>query len=154
MNKKPNIILIFPDQHRGDVMGCMGDPVVITPNLDKLASEGVLFTQCFTNSPLCIPARATLMTGLYVSDHGIINNNMEAKSSSQSHVRNIRDTGYHTAVIGKTHLYEHRANSEGFHTNDKIDVIREWGFDDIHEITGPIASIRLNSPYTDYLKEK
>ncbi len=151
MNKKPNIILIFPDQHRGDIMGCMGDPVVITPNLDKLASEGVLFTQCFTNSPLCVPARATLMTGKYVSEHGVINNNMEASSSSQSHVRNIRDAGFHTAVIGKTHLYQHIAGND---TNDKIDVIREWGFDDIHEITGPIASIRLDSPYTEYLKEK
>ena len=154
MNKKPNIILIFPDQHRGDIIGCMGDPVVITPNLDKLASEGVVFTQCFTNSPLCIPARATLMTGKYVSDHGIIDNNKEASSSSQSHVRNIRDAGYHTAVIGKTHLYVHGANSEWNHTNDKIDVLREWGFDDIHEITGPIASIINDSPYTDYLKEK
>ncbi|HEC38859.1 MAG TPA: DUF4976 domain-containing protein [bacterium] len=151
MKKPPNIILIFPDQHRGEIMGCMGDPVVITPNLDKLASEGVVFTQCFTNSPLCIPARATLMTGKYVSEHGVINNNMEASSSSQSHVRNIRDAGYHTAVIGKTHLYQHTA---GDNTYDKTNVIREWGFDDIHEITGPIASIRLDSPYTDHLKEK
>jgi choline-sulfatase len=154
MTEKPNIILIFPDQHRGDVVGCMGDPVVITPNLDKLASEGVVFTQCFTNSPLCIPARATLMTGEYVSDHGIINNNVEASSSSQSHVRNIKDAGYYTAVIGKTHLYVHGGNSSWKHTNDKIDVLKEWGFEDIHEITGPIASARINSPYTDYLEEK
>ncbi len=154
MMTKPNIILIFPDQHRGDILGCMGDPVVITPNLDKLAAEGVIFTQCFTNSPLCIPARATLMTGKYVSDHGVINNNLEASSSSQSHVRNIRDAGYHTAVIGKTHLYVHGRNLEETHTKEKIEVIKEWGFDDIHEITGPIASIRLDSPYTDYLKEK
>ncbi len=151
MKKKPNIILIFPDQHRGEIIGCMGDPVAITPNLDKLASEGVLFTQCFTNSPLCIPARATLMTGKYVSEHGVINNNMEADSSSQSHVRNIRDAGYHTAVIGKSHLYQHNTENN---TDDKVDVIREWGFDDIHEITGPIASIRYDSPYTEYLKEK
>ena len=154
MSKQPNIILIFPDQHRGDILGCLGDPVVITPNLDKLASEGVLFTECFTNSPLCMPARATLMTGKYVSDHGVINNNIEAKSSSQSHVTNIRDAGYHTAVIGKTHLYVHGANQGWGHTNEKIDVINEWGFEDIHEITGPIASIRINSPYTDYLKEQ
>ncbi|HEC38657.1 hypothetical protein LCGC14_0553450 [marine sediment metagenome] len=151
MNKRPNIILIFPDQHRGDILGCMGDPVAITPNLDMLASEGILFTQCFTNSPLCVPARATLMTGQYVSEHGVINNNMEASSSSQSHVRNIRDAGYHTAVIGKTHLYQHIAGND---TKDKINVIREWGFNDIHEITGPIASIRHDSPYTDYLKKK
>ncbi|MHA2130805.1 MAG: sulfatase family protein, partial [Promethearchaeota archaeon] len=154
MNKKPNIILIFPDQHRGDVMRCTGDEVVIMPNLDKLAAEGVVFTNCFTNSPLCIPARASLMTGKYVSEHGVINNNMEARSSSQSHVRNIRDAGYHTAVIGKTHLYQHGGGQEWNHTNEKIDVLKEWGFEDIHEITGPIASIQNDSPYIDYLKEK
>ncbi|MHA1991467.1 MAG: sulfatase family protein, partial [Candidatus Hodarchaeales archaeon] len=99
-------------------------------------------------------ARATLMTGEYVSDHGIINNNVEASSSSQSHVRNIKDAGYYTAVIGKTHLYVHGAKVGWNHTNEKIDTLKEWGFEDIHEITGPIASARINSPYTDYLKEK
>ena len=115
MSKKPNIILIFPDQHRGDILGCMGDPVVITPNLDKLASEGVVFTECFTNSPLCIPARASLMTGEYVSDHGIINNNREASSSSQSHVRNIRDAGYYCqGDHGASHRYGvYRGNHDG-----------------------------------------
>ena len=60
---KPNIVLFFPDQHRGDAMGCDGNPAVQTPNLDRLADSGVLFERCYTSSPLCMPARASLITG-------------------------------------------------------------------------------------------
>ena len=55
MADRPNIVLIFSDQHRGDTMGCVGHSVVLTPNLDKWASEGVVFRQCNPNSPLCMP---------------------------------------------------------------------------------------------------
>jgi len=154
MPEKPNIIYIFSDQHRGDTLGSVGHPTVITPNLDKLASEGVNFTQCCTNSPLCMPARASMMTGKYVSEHGIWTNNDEADALSPSHVRNIRDAGYHTAEIGKTHLYQHGFGKTWKNTMDKVEVLRDWGFVDTHELTGPLASGRHDSPYTDYLKQK
>jgi len=153
MPEKPNIIYIFSDQHRGDTLGSVGHPAVITPNLDKLATEGVNFSRCYTNSPLCMPARATMMTGQYVCEHGIWTNGNEAASLSPSHVRNIRDAGYHTAIIGKTHLYIH-GESTWKDTREKIQTLNEWGFVDTHELTGPLASGRHNSPYTDYLKEK
>ncbi len=158
MAEKPNIIYIFSDQHRGDTLGSVGHPAVITPNLDKLASEGVNFTRCCTNSPLCMPARASMMTGKYVNEHGVWTNFLEANPCGPSHVRNIRDAGYHTALIGKTHLWVHgergerRQNSR--HTKDKIGILEDWGFVDTHELTGPIATIVNDSPYTDYLKEK
>ena len=76
MADKPNIILIFPDQHRGDTMGCAGNPAVRTPNLDRLAAEGVTFQACSTNSPLCMPARASLISGQYVNKHGVWNNSI------------------------------------------------------------------------------
>ena len=158
MPEKPNIIYIFSDQHRGDTLGSVGHPAVITPNLDKLASEGVNFTRCCTNSPLCMPARASMMTGQYVSEHGIWTNFVEANPNGPSHVRNIRQAGYHTALIGKTHLWIHGGRGEGrqtsVHTKDKISILEDWGFEDIYELTGPIASIVVHSPYTDYLKEK
>ena len=153
MSKKPNIIYIFSDQHRGDTLGSVGHPAILTPNLDKLASEGVNFINCFTNSPLCMPARASMMTGQYVCEHGIWTNNNELDPMSPSHVRNIRDAGYHTAVIGKTHLYRHGVGSWK-DTREKIDVLKDWGFIDTHELTGPLATGRHDSPYTDYLKEK
>lgn len=151
MADKSNIILIFPDQHRGDTMGCAGNPVVRTPNLDRLATEGVNFGRCSTNSPLCMPARASLISGQYVNQHGVWNNAMVADRHGPSHVRNIRDSGYHTAVIGKTHLYSHKGAR---HTNEYVQELRDWGYQDSHEITGPIASIRVDSPYTDHLAEK
>jgi len=148
---KPNIILIFPDQHRGDTMGCRGHPVVQTPNLDRLAAEGVLFEQCCTNSPLCMPARASLISGKYVNEHGVWNNALEADRYGPSHVRNVRDAGYHTAVIGKTHLYRHQ---DAGHTNNHVAKLEDWGYLDTHEVTGPLASVVVDSPYTDYLAQK
>ncbi|MBL7174465.1 MAG: sulfatase-like hydrolase/transferase [Desulfobacteraceae bacterium] len=155
MSNKPNIVFIFSDQHRGDTTGSVGHPVIRTPHLDRIASEGVNFTRCSTNSPLCMPARASMMTGQYVCEHGVWNNNLEANPIGPSHVRNIRDAGYHTALIGKTHLWIHGGVPEGTnHTKDHAHILEDWGFEDIHELTGPIASIRNDSPYTDYLEEK
>jgi choline-sulfatase len=151
MAKKPNIILIFPDQHRGDTMDCTGNPVVRTPNLDRLAAEGATFTRCCTNSPLCMPARASLISGQYVNEHGVWNNSIVADRHGPSHVRNVRDAGYHTMVIGKTHLYLHQGAG---HTDKHVQKLRDWGYEDSHEITGPLASIATDSPYTDYLNEK
>lgn len=150
MASKPNIVLIFPDQHRADSMGCAGHPAIRTPNLDRLAAEGVRFGRCCTQSPLCMPARASLVTGQYVHEHGTWGNSSFPDRGGPSHVRNIREAGYHTALVGKTHMWVHG----GGHTNDHLDEMREWGFDDIHELTGPIASRRTGSPYTDYLEEK
>lgn len=154
MSDKPNIVFIFSDQHRGDTMRCSGHPVIRTPNLDRLASEGVNFTRCSTSSPLCMPARASMMTGQYVCEHGVWNNDLEADPDGPSHVRNIREAGYHTALIGKTHLWEHGGTNAGIHTNDKKDILKRWGFEDTHELTGPIATVPTDSPYTDYLKDK
>ncbi|MDP2919261.1 MAG: sulfatase-like hydrolase/transferase [Dehalococcoidia bacterium] len=148
MPEKPNIVLVFPDQHRADVMGCAGNPVAQTPNLDKLASEGVLFKRCNTNSPLCMPARTSVITGQYVSEHGVWSNNINGNEKGPSHVRSIRDAGYHTAVLGKTHLYTHGRR----HTDEGKQILRDWGYTDIHELTGPLASRAMDSPYTDYLE--
>ena len=151
MPQKPNILFIFPDQHRGDAMGCAGHPSVITPNLDRLASEGVTFNRCYTNAPLCMPARASLMTGKYVCDHGVWNNVALADpKESPSFVRNIKESGYHTAVIGKTHLWSH---AEPINTREKKSILEDWGFEYIHEMTGPRASIWVDSPHTEYLEK-
>jgi Sulfatase len=59
---RPNILLIFPDQLRAQALGCMGNPDVRTPNLDRLAAEGIVFRQTLANTPVCCPARANLLT--------------------------------------------------------------------------------------------
>ena len=147
---KPNIIFIFSDQHRADSMACVGHPVVITPNMDNLASEGVVFNRCYTNSPLCVPARNTIASGLYVSQHGAWNNVMQADRNGQSHIRNIRDAGYHTAVIGKTHLLE---RYDG-HVKYQEHKLNDWGYEDVTAIGSTVNTGRVDNAWTDYLEEK
>ena len=62
---QPNIILIITDQQRWDTIGALGSPWMKTPNLDRMAAEGTAFTDCFTTSPLCVSARASLFSGCY-----------------------------------------------------------------------------------------
>ena len=104
-----------------------------------------------------MPARASMMTGQYVCEHGVWNNLAQADPAGPSHVRNIRDAGYHTALIGKTYLWIHDSWVRGdryTHARDFIPVQNDWGFEDVHELHGPLASIRNDSEYTDYLAEK
>ncbi len=149
---KPNILFIFSDQHRGEALSCVGDSPILTPNLSRMASEGALFTRCHTNGPLCMASRASMMTGQYLRQHGVWDNTIECDANSPSHVRNIRDAGYHTALVGKTHLYVHGGIGAG-HSRDKVQILKDWGSDDIHELHGPHASGVHPSPYSDYLTE-
>ena len=151
MTKKPNVVLIFSDQHRGDALGCVGNPVVRTPNLDGLAAEGVAFGGCNANSPLCMPARASLMTGMYVNEHGAWGNRHEADRHGPSHVRNIRDAGYCTAVIGKTHFRLYQADDG--HTRDHAAGLRDWGYEYVHETKETIPSATHRCYYSDFLAE-
>ena len=66
--KKPNIIFILSDQQRPDTCGCYGQELNVTPNLDKMGGEGVLFTNAFTCQPVCGPARSCLQTGKYATE--------------------------------------------------------------------------------------
>ena len=132
MADQPNIDLIFSDQHRGDALGCVGNTAVRTPNLDGLAAEGVVFNNCNTSSPLCMPARASLLTGQYVNEHGAWGNRNEADRFGQSHVRNIRDAGYCTAVFGKTHFRVPQMDAG--HTRDRAHELNDWGYEVCHEV--------------------
>ena len=151
MADRPNIVLIFSDQHRGDALGCAGNPAVRTPNLDALAAQGVVFRNCSTSSPLCMPARASLITGQYVNEHGAWGNRHEADRYGPSHVRNIRDAGYCTAVIGKTHFRV--PQSDAGHTRDRTADLNDWGYEFTHEI-GETPSATNRNDYDDFLGEK
>ena len=73
-NGKPNIVVIISDEHNAGVLGCYGNRIVQTPNLDKLAAGGTLFENCYCNSPLCVPSRLAFTAGKYVSRVGAWNN--------------------------------------------------------------------------------
>lgn len=99
-----NVVFLFPDQMRAQAMGCMGNPDVKTPHLDRLASEGVLFRNHFANSPVCCPARAIILTGKYAHTNGMVANDLRLRESETSMAELFAEAGYRTGFIGKWHL--------------------------------------------------
>ncbi|MDA3799060.1 MAG: sulfatase-like hydrolase/transferase [Kiritimatiellae bacterium] len=104
MSEKPNIIFFFVDQQRWDTCGCYGQPLDVTPNLDKMAKDGVLFKDAFTCQPVCGPARACLQTGKYATEIGCHTNNKMLPLEEKTIAKILNRNGYETGYIGKWHL--------------------------------------------------
>lgn len=147
--KKPNILLIFTDQLRADALGCTGGWVK-TPNIDRIASEGIRFENCVTNSPVCIPARVSLATGLYPHNTGIWHNfQYDMPADTDTWMQVVKEAGYRTSLFGKTHLHRHRGD-----LRDRDDLMHAYGLDDIDEIGGPRASACVLSNMTEKWRDK
>lgn len=101
---RPNLLLICTDQQRFDTLGCYGNQYVETPTLDRLASEGVLFENCYVQNPICSPSRASLMTGRYVHSHGLWTNGNTIPDHEELFTQTLADNGYDCGLIGKLHL--------------------------------------------------
>ena len=112
--QKPHIILLMADQHRGDAMNCMGNPSVITPNMDALACEGTLFTNGYSSTPSSTPARAGLLSGLSPRHHGMLGYGRVGQQYRYEMPQMLRDLGYYTFGIGKMHWYPQKS-LHGFH---------------------------------------
>lgn len=152
--KKPNILFIFADQMRADCLGSVPGSQVISPHLERLSAEGVTFTRCMSNSPLCVPARSSLHTGQLVRENGCWSNRVGPDKDGPSHVRNIRDAGYHTAVIGKTHLWRDGPGGKpGRHVRECEHLLHAMGFEHCHEVNDPVETRNMGCYYTDYLAE-
>jgi arylsulfatase A-like enzyme len=104
MAERPNFIFIITDQHRADHLGCYGNAVVNTPNIDGLAARGTRFDRFYTATPICMPNRATFMTGRMPSLHGSRHNGIPLPLTATTFVDIMRAAGYNTALIGKCHL--------------------------------------------------
>ncbi|WP_226527234.1 sulfatase [Metabacillus niabensis] len=102
--KKPNILLITTDSQRWDTLSCMGSTFAISPNLDRLAKEGVLFEQGHTSSPVCSAARSSLMTGVHTPVHGCLENGLERRTHFLTIPDYLRKVGYRNIMVGKTHF--------------------------------------------------
>jgi choline-sulfatase len=140
------------DQHRADMLGCAGDPSVVSPNLDRLAAEGVRFSRVSCQGPLCMPARASFMTERYVRDHGVYTNWAEIPADAPTYVRAMRDAGYHTALLGKAHLYRDEI-VEAAHIDDLAPRLEALGFTEVFE-TGDKFIPPIPNRYTDYLAQR
>ena len=101
---KPNLLLVLADQHRVCDLGVSGNPLVGTPRLDAFAAEGWRSTRCLSNSPVCVPARGSLLTGLYPWRHRALTNDLPIDPTLPSLATVAAAAGYRTGYVGKWHL--------------------------------------------------
>jgi arylsulfatase A-like enzyme len=162
-SRKPNILLVLPDQHRHDALGAAGDPVIATPVLDRLAREGTLFTRMWCQGPSCRPARASLITARYPHQHGIHGPDAPANDPAwPTMMKNLQAAGYVTASFGKTDFGrelpatdKRSAGREAADAREMHDYVRSFGFDHASENPSQldIALEGYGSSYTDYLRQ-
>ncbi len=129
--KRPNILFICTDQQRYDALGCYGNPHIQTPTIDRLAEDGVLFEQCYVQSPVCAPSRACLVTGQYPSSHGLWANGVALPEHHPLVSKALADSGYECGMIGKMHL----AACFGGRTEKRLDdgySFYKWAHDPTH----------------------
>jgi choline-sulfatase len=158
--KPSNVLFILSDEHSRRVLGCYGHPMIRTPNLDALAARGVRFADAYTNSPICVPARASLATGRYPHQIRFWDNGIAYDGSVPTWHHRLRDAGHEAVSIGKLH-FRSEDDDNGFsqeimplHINDGIGDPLGWLRDPL-----PVrkATLRLakdagrgESSYQDY----
>ncbi|MEM7734602.1 MAG: sulfatase-like hydrolase/transferase [Deinococcota bacterium] len=158
--RRPNLLVLMPDQLRADFLGCYGNPVFETPNIDALSLEGVRYQRAISPSPLCVPARASLLTGKNAVENGVLDNlhwlHPEHNAIEvPSWPSQLNAAGYQTAAIGKMHFYPWDA-SEGFDTRiiaeDKRHLLIE---DDYHDYLEDVGLRRYHgNEHEGYVEHK
>jgi arylsulfatase A-like enzyme len=114
-SRKPNLILFLPDQQRADTIACYGGAKVHAPNLNKLASESVVFQRAYVTHPVCTPSRSSLMTGTWPHINGCTRNSVPLDRQFRVFPEMMEDKDYRTAYMGKWHLGEEGPAGRGFH---------------------------------------
>ena len=104
MTRRPNFLFIITDQQRADHLGCYGNPIVKTPHIDSIAARGRRWDRFYVANPICMPNRASIMTGRMSSLHGARHNGIALSRDHTTFVELLKDAGYRTGLIGKSHL--------------------------------------------------
>lgn len=128
-SSRPNLLLITTDQQRADSLGAYGNQVCRTPALDRLARDGVTLDRAYVANPICMPSRASLLTGLLPHRHGVWANGVPLPEGTRTLAHDLGDAGYRTALIGKAHLSPHggRTSLEGAQRwREEEDRFRSW----------------------------
>ncbi len=131
MPPAPDIVFIVTDQQRYDTIAALGASHMDTPNIDRLARQGVSFSQCHVTAPSCVPCRASLFTGYYPHTNGVLAN---GQPWSRTWVSDLADAGYHCVSIGKMHTIPYDAKA-GFHERYVVEnkdryMEGRWFFDE------------------------
>ncbi len=151
--EKPNVIFVFADQWRAEATGYAGNPDVITPVIDKMAGESVVFHNAVATMPVCAPYRGTLLTGQYPLSHGVFYNDKPLATDANSMGKIFKQNGYKTGYIGKWHVNGHANGEHPFAARDRpVPKERRQGFDywKVREVTHDYN----NSFYFDENDEK
>lgn len=150
----PDVLVILTDQWSPRYLS-WDNPQVRTPNLDGIAREGMVFDACYTPSPICMPARVSLITGLYPHNqgHALWGNATSYRVAPEAApmFRDIQRAGYTTAQIGKLHWTAGPAWKQDFKTID--DYHRALGLDFVVDVSGPPDSPKDNNPYAQHLQK-
>ncbi len=123
--RRPNVVFILTDNHGAWTLGCYGNPDIRTPHLDRMAADGVLFERCYSSNAVCSPTRATYLTGLLPSQHGVHSylsaNEAQMGPGARSTIEEFRTlgeilagAGYACGLVGKWHLGDNARPQEGF----------------------------------------
>jgi len=140
----------MPDQMRADHLSCAGHASARTPQLDRLAAQGTRFTRAYTTNPLCMPARASFLTGKYSHEHGVWRNEGRLSRWTRTYLHHLADAGYHTCQLGKAHVYDHVPCKDLRTQEGRMQAL---GFRQVEEVTGPIATTHTESLVTDRWRE-
>lgn len=156
--KKPNILFITTDQQRKDTIGCYGNSLIHTPNLDRLGEEGIIFERAYCESPICIPSRNTMITGKTAKHHGAGLHNTSMRDSERTIGQVLNENGYDTYFVGKPHFksQQHKGTEESI-ADWRAGQYDHWhgpykGFERIDLILG--HSNPLTGHYGQWMEEK
>ena len=110
MTKRPNILFIMADDHASKAISCYGHGINHTPNLDRIATEGMRLNHCYVTNSICTPSRAAILTGTYNHVNNVTTLATPIHSRGPNVAKHLRGTGYQTAIVGKWHLGEGKAH--------------------------------------------
>ncbi len=148
---RPNFLFIITDQHRADHLGCYGNPVVRTPNIDGIAARGKRFERFYVATPVCMPNRASIMTGRMPSVHGARSNGVPLPLEAVTFADVLSANGYHTGLVGKIHLQNMEDRPAATEAPDYDDLAPTPGCDEAtrHDIRGPEYQQERRSRWRD-----